>query len=134
MHNVYNLLRESCGLSQQEAADFHDVRLDTLKSWCSGRRPAPVGAIDELKELSRDIMQAGKDVAALLKRTSKDGAFIVVLPRDDKDARACGFPSMTAQMRAIAIAVAQLPDEAEIRLVEGARGSLPSAIMQRSHS
>ena len=134
MNSVYNLLRETCGLSQQEAADFHDARLDSVKSWCSDRRPAPAGVIAELQELARDIMRAGEDFAALLKRTSKGDAFVVGMPRDDKDARVCGFPSLTAQMRAIALAIAQLPDEAEIRLVERVRGSIPSATMLRGQA
>ena len=40
MTSVYDLLRQRCGLSQQEAADVHSTRLDTIKSWCSGRRLA----------------------------------------------------------------------------------------------
>ena len=127
MTSVYNLLRETCGLSQQEAADFHEARLDSVKSWCSDRRPAPPGVIDELRELAREIISAGEEFAAQLKRTSKGNEFIIGLPRDDKDARSCGFPSMTAQMRAIAIAIAHLPDKAEVQFAERTRGAMPSA-------
>jgi hypothetical protein len=50
-----------------------------------------------------------------LKRTSKGDVFVIGLPHDDKDARMCGFPSITAQM--LAIAIPRLSDNAEIRLV-----------------
>ena len=135
MNGVYNLLRETCGLSQQEAADFHDARLDSVKSWCSNRRDPPPGVIAELQDLARDITLAGERFAYRLKRIARengnDNSFDVGLPHDEKDARACGFPSLTAAMRATAFAIAQLPDDAEIRLVERKRGSFPSATMQR---
>ena len=52
MSNVYNLLREACGISQAEAAEFvHGTRLDSVKSWCSDRRTAPESIINELQKL-----------------------------------------------------------------------------------
>jgi hypothetical protein len=131
MASVYNLLREACGLSQSEAADFHETRLDSIKSWCSDRRSAPIGVINELQELMRDVDHAGEEFAALLKRISRGNVFIVGLPIDDKDSTACGFPSPAAHLRAIAIAISRLPDDAEIRMVERVRGAIPSATMQR---
>lgn len=47
-----------CGLSQQEAADFFDVRLDTVKSWSAGRNPVPAGVWDMLAGLWRRIEDA----------------------------------------------------------------------------
>ena len=65
MTSVYNLLRESCGISQAEAADrVHETRLDTVKSWSSDRRPAPGWAINQLQSLSRRIRRAGEAYAA----------------------------------------------------------------------
>jgi len=47
----YNTLRRHCALSQSEASDMHSVSLDTVKSWCCGRRKAPQFAIEQLTAL-----------------------------------------------------------------------------------
>jgi len=131
MSNVYNVLRESCGLSQAEAADLHKARLDSVKSWCSDRRSAPQGVINDLQKLAREIYAAGITYADLLKRRDKGDVYIIGYSRDDKDARACGFPSVGAQMRAIAIAVSQLPDDSEIRMIERVRGAYAAPVLER---
>jgi hypothetical protein len=131
MSNVYNLLREACGISQAEAAEFvHGTRLDSVKSWCSDRRNAPQGVINDLQKLAREIQNAGTDYAALLKKTSKGDVYVVGLPRDEEDARACGFPSIGAQMRAIAVAISLLPENSEIRMVERVRGAIPAPVRE----
>ncbi len=131
MTNVYNLLREACGISQAEAAEFvHGTRLDSVKSWCSDRRTAPQGVINDLQKLAREIQNAGINYAALLKRTSKGDVYVIGLPRDEQDARSCGFPSIGAQMRAIAVAISHLPDDSEIRMVERVRGAIPAPTLE----
>jgi len=78
MTNVYNLLREACGISQTEAAEFvHRTRLDSVKSWCSDRRTAPQGVINDLRKLAREIQNAGANYAELLKRTNEDNLYII---------------------------------------------------------
>jgi len=132
MTNVYNLLREACGISQTEAAEFvHRTRLDSVKSWCSDRRTAPQGVINDLRKLAREIQNAGANYAELLKRTNEDNLYIIGLPSDEQDARGCGFPSIGAQMRAIAIAISQLPDNAEIRTVGRVRGKTPAPVLEK---
>ena len=132
MSSVYNLLRESCGLSQSEAADFiHEVRLDTVKSWSSDRRPAPQFAVNQLQSLLRTIRDAGEQFAKELKMRSKGKVFIIGHAHDDDDARVCGFPSFSAQMHSIAIAISLLPDDAEIRLTPRVRGSIAAPIMEK---
>ena len=37
---LYRLLLSRVGLSQADAAILHQVRLDTIKSWCAGRARA----------------------------------------------------------------------------------------------
>jgi hypothetical protein len=135
MTSVYNLLREACGISQAEAAEFvHRTRLDSVKSWCSDRRSAPPGVINDLQKLAREIQNAGVNYAALLKRISKGEVFVIGLPSDERDARACGFPSIGAQMRAIAVAIAHLPEHAEIRMVERVRGAIPAPILEKEQA
>lgn len=134
MTNVYNLLREACGVSQAEAAEFvHDTRLDSVKSWCSDRRTAPQGVINDLQRLARQIQKAGTDYAEFLKRHNEGDIYIIGLPSDEQDARACGFPSVSAQMRAIAVAISLLPDDSEIRMVERVRGAIPAPVMEREN-
>lgn len=52
-----------CGLSQREAADFLQVSLDTVKSWCAGRSNPPFGVWTMLASLFEQI-QAAADGAA----------------------------------------------------------------------
>jgi hypothetical protein len=135
MTNVYNLLREACGISQVEAAEFvHKTRLDSVKSWCSDRRTAPQGVINDLQKLAREIQNAGVDYATLLKKTSKGEVYVIGLPNDEQDARSCGFPSIGAQMRAIAIAISHLPENSDIRMVERVRGAIPAPVLEKEKS
>ncbi len=52
-----------CGLSQTEAADFFQVSLDTVKSWCSGRSNPPLGVWQMLASLFEQVQEAA-DAAA----------------------------------------------------------------------
>lgn len=131
MTNVYNLLREACGLSQAEAAAFHETRLDSVKSWCSDRRTAPQGVINDLQKLARQIQASGIGYADLLKGSSRGDVYVIGLPGDEQDARVCGFPSIGAQMRAVAVAISLLPDNCEIRMVERVRGAIPAPVLER---
>ena len=49
-----------CGLSQQEAAYFFDVRVDTIKSWSAGRNPVPPGVWKMLADLFEQIQDAAE--------------------------------------------------------------------------
>jgi len=119
--SVYDLLREACGLSQQEAADYHDVRLDSIKSWCSDRRQVPVAVVAQLQELMRAIELSAEKFAAEINPNYDQNAFIIGVPIEDEDAEACGFPSIAAHHRAIAIAMSRLPDGAAFKLVDRTR-------------
>jgi hypothetical protein len=131
MTNVYNLLREACGISQTEAAEFvHETRLDSVKSWCSDRRTAPQGVINDLQKLARQIQNAGIAYATLLKNTSKGDVYVIGVASDEQDARSCGFPSIGAQLRAIAVAISHLPENSAIRMVERVRGAIPAPVLE----
>lgn len=133
MASVYNLLREACGISQADAADFvHEVRLDTVKSWCSDRRQAPQWAINQLQSLSRRIRRAGEIFAGQIQQIPPEYSLQIGLPSDDDDARAHGFPSTSVALHAIAIAISLLPDDAEIRIETRAR--IPSLSMPKLES
>jgi hypothetical protein len=131
--SVYDLLRQRCGLSQADAADFHATRIDTIKSWCSDRRTAPAGVLDELRDLYADISEAGQelaDVVKLMPQRDANGIFFQVgTPLDKKDAIACGFPCEGSCLAAVAIAIASLPGAA--RIVPRVRGAIPTAVSQK---
>lgn len=55
---LYRTLRKMCGLSQDEAADFHGVHLRTIRHWEAGRNNPPPGAIVELEKLNAKIESA----------------------------------------------------------------------------
>lgn len=48
-------------MTQGEAAIFHEVSIDTVKSWCSGRRKAPKWAIDAMKAYVDGTQRPGMD-------------------------------------------------------------------------
>lgn len=52
MITLYAAALRFLGLSQTEAAELHQVRLDTVKSWSSGRRDVPDHAWETLRQLA----------------------------------------------------------------------------------
>jgi len=55
-----------CGLSQSEAADFLQVSIDTVKSWCSGRSNPPLGVWQQLSSLFEQIQNAADNAADIM--------------------------------------------------------------------
>jgi hypothetical protein len=60
---TFALCLRLCNMSQAEAALFFDVRLDTIKSWSSGRNAAPVDVYRMLAGLWSQIEAAADNVA-----------------------------------------------------------------------
>lgn len=113
MTTTFALLCERCGLSSREAAGFLAVRDDTIKSWSSGRRTAPDGAIAQLRTLYAKIERAAGEAEALLaKLTAEQGSEPEVvelgLSRDDAEAHALGWPCVGAHAAALGLAKARL--------------------------
>lgn len=52
-----------CGLSQSEAADFLEVSIDTVKSWCSGRANPPLGVWQLMASLFEQVQDAADGAA-----------------------------------------------------------------------
>jgi len=50
------------GLSQSGAASLHGVRLDTVKSWSSGRNPVPDGAWADLRSYEASIVDRSEAI------------------------------------------------------------------------
>lgn len=56
MKTVYAACLSRVGLSHVEAAALHGVRLDTVKSWSSGRNRIPESIWHDLREYEKQIM------------------------------------------------------------------------------
>jgi hypothetical protein len=115
MTTLYSILIDRCGLSHREAAEFHKVRPDTIKSWSAGRNRAPDGAIAELRALYRKIENAAGQMLTLLDSGPEDADLEIGIAADDHEARLLGWPCVGAQLASIGIAAARI--DRPIRLV-----------------
>ena len=98
MLTLYSLLISVSGLSQKEAARFHGVRPDTVKSWSAGRNAAPEGALSEIKNLIRLQRRAADEMVKLIKSKKMDEVELG-LASDDYEAQQqpLGWPCVSAQ-------------------------------------
>jgi hypothetical protein len=118
----FALLAERCGLSQREASEFLKVRLDTVKTWCSGRNTPKPAVLAELRSLYADIQAAADNLAQgnerLLEQQRERGiqprGIVFGLAETDDVARAYGFSSLGPYRAAIGLAFLQLPDDVAI--------------------
>lgn len=62
MKTLYAACLSRLGLSLAEAAQLHEVRIDTVKSWSAGRNGVPPGAWEELRELESQIVDASEEL------------------------------------------------------------------------
>jgi hypothetical protein len=108
---LFAMLAQVCGLSQREAADVLRVRLDTVKSWAAGRRPAPPKALDELVALASRIETAATEALALIDATAAGhGAPAEIelgVASDDSEAQTLGWPCCGAQRASLALVAAR---------------------------
>ena len=91
----FALLESLAGLSHREAGEFHGVRIDTVKSWATGRNNCPPGPLGELRALIAMQERAACETLAIIKR---GGAAEIELgyPSDDREARSLGWPCVGA--------------------------------------
>lgn len=85
MSTPFLLLLKRCGLSQHEAADYLNVRLDTVKSWSTGRNTAKPEILAELRKLYRLICKKAEGLR--------------------------GLPCIGAYSAALGMAIAAMPDK-----------------------
>ena len=94
------LLSALSGLSQRETAEFLDVRIDTVKSWSSGRNACREEFLDELRGLVKKQERAAAEMLAQLARLreSQGAPDIIELgfPADDSEAQSLGWPCVGA--------------------------------------
>lgn len=65
MKSLYAACLSRLGLSQAEAAALHNVRLDTVKSWSSGRNKVPDGAWEDLRDYEAQIVDRAEHIREL---------------------------------------------------------------------
>lgn len=107
MTTTIALLSQRCGLSQREAADFHGVSFDTVKSWWAGRNATPPSAIEELRSLYAKIERTAGEAVKLAKK-QRAANIEFGLASDDHEARSLGWPCVGAQAAAFGLAAARL--------------------------
>jgi len=62
MKTLYAACIARLGLSLPGAAQLHNVRLDTVKSWSAGRNPVPEGAWSELRAYEAAIVDRSEAI------------------------------------------------------------------------
>lgn len=90
---TFSALTTACGLSLREASEVVKVRLDTVKSWSSGRNNCPVSVLAELSDL-RDRIEEAADAAIsdILDAVPRPESVEIGLASDDAEARSIGWP------------------------------------------
>jgi hypothetical protein len=115
----YRLLLSRVGLSQADAAALHSVRLDTVKSWCTGRNPVPAGVITDLRALYAFQRRSADEAVALAAKAPAGAEIELGYAVDDTEAQSLGWPCAAAQHASLGMVVARL--DRPVRLVP--RGS-----------
>jgi hypothetical protein len=130
MTTMFKLVCDSCGLSLREAPQFLGAKLDTAKSWSSGRNPAPETVIDELIELAVRIDVAAREGLLRIKE-SRAGQGLpekieIGIAADDAEAQSLGWPCAGTHHAVIRNLIELAPDDIKHRLVIVPRGSTPA--------
>ncbi len=102
----YRLLLSRVGLSQADAATLHQVRLDTIKSWCAGRARAPVGVIAELRTLYARQKNAAAEALQMIAERPEVSQIELGYAADDHEAQTMGWPCASAQWASLGMIAA----------------------------
>jgi hypothetical protein len=102
----YRLILSRAGLSQADAATLHQVRLDTVKSWCAGRNRAPAGVIAELRTLYAQQKTAAAEALQIIAERSEAGQIELGYAVDDAEAQSMGWPCASAQWTSLGMIAA----------------------------
>lgn len=102
----YRLLLSRVGLSQADAATMHQVRLDTVKSWCAGRNRAPAGVMAELRRLYARQKQAAQEALEAISGFADANTIELGYAVDDAEAQSMGWPCASAQWTSLGMIAA----------------------------
>ena len=136
---LYSLLLRIGGLSHREAAAYHGVRPDTVKSWSAGRNPVPAGVIAEIRDLIRCQRRAADELLGIIEAAPAGAVIELGIAADDRVAQAppLGWPCVSAQAQTVGMAAAMTDrtvvivprgsTTATVPDLEDLRGSAPDA-------
>ena len=98
-------------MTHEECADYLDVRLDSVRSWSSGRRNVPQGVEAKLIELW-NLME---DEASRIIEESVDAQQSIEfgIPSSREEANELGWPSAGTFMRIAALVASNLARQGE---------------------
>ena len=88
---LFKLLLQSSGLSLREAAELLNSRIDTIKSWSSGRNNAPDGVLYEMSEIIDNLEDQAFNVYNHIKNHPSAERYEIGYCADDEEARSLGF-------------------------------------------
>lgn len=86
---------------------MHNVRLDTVKSWCAGRARAPVGVIAELRALYARQHQAASQALQMIAERPEVREIELGYAVEDVEAQSLGWPCAAAQWASFGMVIAQ---------------------------
>ena len=118
---LFSSILKLSGLSIKEASNFLGVRVDTVKSWSTGRNNPKQGVFDQLHELLITQETAAGEVVKIWEDLGQPEKWELGYAADDYEAQSLGWPSARAQMAAFARVWEMLHDDCE--LILSPRGS-----------
>lgn len=119
--NELRLFVEACGLSQREAAEYLEVRRDTVDRALRGRDKTPAGWLVELAALLSRQRRAADEAYRLWNDHGRPGEIEIGVSSDDHEAQSLGWPCVGAHIAVIRLLRERLPDD--VRLIPVPRGS-----------
>ncbi len=88
----FKILCRFCGLSHKAAATLLKTPVDTVKSWSSGRTPAPDSVIEELISVAGSLSDRVQIYVNELADRAVDEVVKIQVPETDDEARLDGWP------------------------------------------
>lgn len=105
---LFRLLISVSGFSHTQAADFLDVRRDTINSWSASRNPTPSGVITELATLISRMQNAVDQTMETIDEQHTEPAIIELgYCADDHEAQSLGWPTASVHARVIGMIASQ---------------------------
>jgi hypothetical protein len=101
----YKLLLGFSGMSQREAATFHEVSLDSIKNWCTERSNPPARVIEELRQLNQLMMKSAVAYEKNLSDSAKNDEIDVADCARHAASNRQEWPCQSVENRVIALAV-----------------------------
>ncbi len=103
----FSYLFECWGIYGTDNDRFLKVRIDTIKSWSSGRNGAPEGAIAELRGLYARIETAAGEALTTINHAPPGAKIELGMAADDYEAQHLGWPCVGAHAAVLGLVAAR---------------------------